>query len=237
MKNIKRYIRKNSTLSEVIIMLLGIVLVTCSRDSTILTGIGASVIASAIVVFMTDVFIGNEENENVKRWGLEQVYCTRCGMNSSCDEYLLKAKRIDIIAFGLKSFRDTQQKQIERILDSGGNIRIITMKPQCANLKARERDELEAENSISHSIEQLIAWAMAENKKNHKGKIEIRCHDHLPLDFLFLMDNRMFAGPYVYGKSSQQTISFEYNNSGQAYEHYKNYFNELWNNKEFCVDA
>ena len=120
MKNIKRYIRKNSTLSEVIIMLLGIVLVTCSRDSTILTGIGASVIASAIVVFMTDVFIGNEENENVKRWGLEQVYCTRGGMNSSCDEYLLKAKRIDIIAFGLKSFRDTQQKQIERILDSGG---------------------------------------------------------------------------------------------------------------------
>lgn len=239
MENLKKYIRKNSTIAEVVIFLAGVILVMIGENSnaSVLMSIGTSVIASAIVVFMTDVFIGNDEREKVKQWGLEDVFPTRGEMNSACDEYLKKAKYINIIAFGLKSFMATQQKQIDRILKNGGNIRIITMRPRCANLKEREKDEMLPDDGISLSIEQLIKWAKRMNSKNLKGKIEIRYHDRQPLDFVFMMDNRLFCGPYEFGKDSQQCVSFEYNNSGSAYEYYRSYFNTLWDNKDFCVDA
>ncbi len=237
MRNVKRYIQKNSTLAEIVIFLIGLVLVSFVKQGGILSNIGSSIIASSIVIFMTDVLIGKESNESVVQWGLEAVYKTRGEMNSNCDEYLKKAKKLDIIAFGLKSWRDSQQAQIDRILQLGGSIRIITMKPGCASLKARERDEFETENGISHSIEQLIEWAKSINNNGFKGKIEVRYHDHLPLDFLFIMDNRVFTGPYEYGKGSQQTLSFEYSNTCSAYEYYKSYFNDLWANEEFCQDA
>ena len=240
MKNIKKYIRSNSTLAEGIILLVGIILALCGTylwSNAIVSAIGASIIASAIVVFMTDVFIGDNTHESVNKWGLEAIYTTRGEMNSSCDIYLKRAKYISIIAFGLRSLRDTQQRQIERILKRGGSIRIITMDPRCNNLREREIDERQSEDSISYSIEQLIDWGRTLNSRKYKGRIEIRFHNRQPLDFLFLMDNRLFTGPYEYGKNSQQTISFEYSHTGSAYEYYKNYFNELWNDKEFCKNA
>lgn len=237
MGSFKRNIRKNSTLVEIIILLAGIILVLVGRQSSVVAGIGASVIASAIVVFMTDVLLGKDESENLSRWGLEAVYKTRGEMNSSSDVYLDKAKSVKIIAFGLKSWRDSQQKKIRKLLERGGTIQIITMKPECNNLKAREADELQAEGSISHSIRQMIEWAKKENAKGRKGRIEIRQHEHLPLGFVFLMDNRLFTGPYEYGKESQQTISFEYNNTGEAYLYYDSYFDSLWNDSAFCSDA
>ena len=235
MKNIKKHIRNNSTIAEILIFAAGIVLVIFGK--TILSDIGISMIASAIIVFMTDVFTNQDELESVRQWGLEAVYRTRGEMNGSSDFYFEKAKSVDFIAFGLKSWRDSQQDQIEKMLANGGRIRIITLKPGSEALKARERDENAGNDEISHSIEQLIEWAKRENAKGFKGNIEIKYHDHLPLDFMHMMDNRLYTGPYEYGKGSQQTISFEYNNTGAAYEYYKNYFNKLWDDPEFCVDA
>ncbi len=235
MNNLKRRIRDNSTIAEVLILILGVMLIVFNTG--VFREIGVSIVASAIIVFMTDVLIGKEDTESVIQWGLEAVYRTRGEMNSSSDEYLGKAKTVDMIAFGLKSWRDSQQDQIERILAGGGRIRIITMRPGCSAIRAREEDEHVVENSISLSIEQLIDWAKSENKKGLKGKIEVRYHEHLPLDFMHLMDNRLYTGPYEYGKDSQQTISFEYNNKGAAYEYYRNYFNKLWDDAEFCTDA
>ena len=237
MSNIKNRIRKNSTLAEIIILLVGIILTWCSGQNQLLSGIGTSIVASAVIVFMTDVFIGTEENEALKQWGLETVYQTRGEMNRACDYYLPRAKTVCVIAFGLKSWRDSQQKQIEDLLGRGGIIRIITMKPESDNLRAREKDECTIENDISYRIKALLAWANEENRKGFKGRIEIRYHDRQPLDFLFLMDNRLFTGPYEYGKDSQQTISFEYNCHGAAYAYYRNYFEMLWNDKDFCTDA
>ena len=158
-------------------------------------------------------------------------------MNNSCDAYLKSAKSIDIIAFGLRSFRDSQLKAVERILRKNGTIRIITMRPGCDNLVKRESDEHQPEGHISQEIKDLIEWVQKLNSKGHKGKIEIRFHDHQPQNFLFLMNNRMYTGPYVYHKESQQTLSFEYNNFGTAYEYYTNYFNELWNDPDFCSES
>ena len=90
MKNLKKYIRKNSTVAEIIIFMAGIILVLLGKnnDASILMGVGTSVIASAIVVFMTDVFVGSDDREKVRQWGLEGVYPTRGERNSACDIHL-----------------------------------------------------------------------------------------------------------------------------------------------------
>lgn len=234
----KKIIRRSKTLVEFIIALIGLVLIlvdTLALHIGALSGIGTSLLASAIMVFLTDLLLGTDDDE-VKKWGLEKVYKTRGEMNHSCDRYLQKAKFVNAIAFGMRSWRTSQNKAIERILKQGGNIRIITMNPDSEFIAAREKDENATKGEISNSIRQMIVWADTINAKDYPGKIMIRCHWHLPLDFLFLLDNRLYTGPYEYGKISQQTISFEYNSSGTAYDYYREYFEDLWNNQEFCKE-
>ena len=163
------------------------------------------------------------------------VYETRQAMNAACDDWLDIATRIDIMAFGLKSFRKAQQAQIERILAEGGDIRIITPMPGCDALLLREEEEHVPTYSLTDEIKDLIEWAQNTNAKGFRGKIQVRCYDHLPQEFLFLIDSRVFVGPYEYGKDSQQCLSFEYDAESVMYEYYQNRFEELWNDPEFCV--
>ena len=241
-KDFKAFIRKNKTFANIIVVLIGVIAIfvsvhlgTSNRQS-ICMSIGTSVFASGLVVLITSLFVDDGEgDEKLKQWGIEAIYVTRGEMNISCDRYMKKAKRIDVIAFGLRSWRDSQSRAIEKLLKSGCEIRILTMNPNCENLRQRERDELQEAGSISHTIKQLADWAKKLNARSYPGKIEIRYYDAQPLNFMFLMDNRLFIGPYEYGKGSQQTISYEFNVSGEAHRYYREYFNTLWENEEFCA--
>ncbi len=50
-----------------------------------------------------------------------------------------------------------------------------------------------------------------------------------PLDLYFRVDNHVFIGPYLYGKTSQQTITYEFGKGGNGYTYYTKYFEDLWN--------
>ena len=230
-----RQIRKPKTLVTIMIGLIGFILILLGGSNNVLFGIGISLLSSGIVALISFLFLYDEDSfRSVKEWGLECVYRTRGEMNASCDEFMKSAKSIKAIGFGFKSLRDSQEGQILNILRKGGTIQIITMKPECDALKIRETDEGQ---NIGESIRDLIKWANKVNSMNLPGRIEIRYHDHLPPDFVFIMNNRLFTGPYEYGKISQQTISFEYRLTGYAYEYYEKYFDQLWNDKRFCADA
>ena len=225
---ILKQIRKYKVIVSVMIGLIGLSLIWV--DNNVLFGIGISILASAITSTVTFIFLDDEDDyKDIKQWGLEKVYPTRGEMNKTADRYLKKTNSVKVIAFGLRSWRDSQGPEIRRILAKGGSVKIITMKPNCQNLKAREADERQ---NISDSIRELIEWA-----KGLDGDIQIRYHDHMPQMFVFILSNRLFTGPYEYGNGSQQTISFEYNNIGTAYEYYENYFDRLWNDSSFCEDA
>lgn len=241
MKWLKRVLRQNLVTVNIIIMLLGVVLIIASVNNpkpnvqSIMMGIGTSLLSSGIIVFITSLFIddSSERIQNLNQWGIEAIYKTRGEMNISCGNYMRKAKKIDIIAFGLRSWRDSESKAIEGLLRKGCEIRILTMNPESQNLKQREHDEKQEIGSIAHTIIQLEEWAEKLNSKSRKGKIRIKYYDAQPLNFMFLMNNRLFLGPYEYGKGSQQTISYEFSNSGEGYRYYSEYFNNLWNDPNF----
>ena len=242
MEKLKHYLRQNLVAVNIIIMLIGVISIFFSvylptpNLQTIVMGIGTSLFSSGLIVFITSLFVDDSSDsmQILKQWGVEAVYKTRGEMNISCEKYTKKAKSIDIIAFGLRSWRDSKNREIESLLRNGCQIRILTMHPESENLTQREIDEKQETGSIAHTITQLKAWADKLNSRNYKGSIEIRYYDSQPLDFMFLMNNRFFWGPYEYGKSSQQTISYEFNTTGDGYKYYSEYFNDLWNDPDFA---
>lgn len=234
-KWITRQFRKPKTIVILLILSLGFIMILLSGGHSIVQGIGISLFASGIVSVVSIFFINDEDPiKTAKAWGLEHVYDTRGEMNASCDAYMARAKTLKAAGFGFRSLRDTKIGALLAILEKGGSVKIITMKPDCEALKLREGDERQ---QIQKSIEELIQWGKDTVRDHEKYDIQIRFHDHLPPDFMFIMNNRLFAGPYEYDKLSQQTISFEYSITGSAYEYYESYFDRLWNDEKFCSDA
>jgi hypothetical protein len=166
--------------------------------------------------------------ELIDRWGMEAIYKTRAEMNKSTNISLSLCKQeIEIIAFGLKSFRESKSDIIDGLLSKGVRIRIITASPTSKILEYVDKREDLVEGSTKKSIEGLITWVGWLKEKSKKYNIEIRYYDELPLDFYFKVDDKVYVGPYLKGISSQQTISYEFS-TGEGYSYWSKYFSNLW---------
>ncbi|NWH06767.1 hypothetical protein [Desulfobacter latus] len=203
----------------------------------ILLSIGCSLIASSVVSFLTSKYLVrmNRIKRIVEYWGLEAIYETRQEMNRSTDiAFESLEKNLDIIAWGLKSFRDAKDKIVREKVKRGLKIRFVTLHPDSEYVKQREIDEKEASGQIRHTILNLQNWiddlkTIAPKPEN----IQIKYYNSLPEDFYFRVDDHVFIGPYLWGISSQQTISYEFKGSTRGTDYYKDYFERLWNATEF----
>lgn len=235
----------NATLVNEIIAAIGIIVIISSQFisaksewRTVLVSIGCSLLASSIVTFLSSKYLTriSRVKDIIQHWGLEGIYETRQAMNRSTDEVLNQSENeLDIIAFGLRSFRDAKTKIIKEKVKRGLKIRIITLDPSSEFVTQREKDEKEVSGQIGKTILDLIKWVDDIKKESPDPKnISIKFYNSLPQDFYFRIDNHIFFGPYLYGKASQQTISYEFKGNSVGYEYYKDYFDELWNDPEFC---
>ena len=92
----------------------------------------------------------------------------------------------------------------------------------------RERDIAEGKQTgnTKKSIEALSEFV---RRNKSLGSIEIKYHENLPLDFYFRIDSYVFVGPYLFGKSGQQTITYAFEKGAMGFAYYANYFEKLWN--------
>lgn len=214
-------------------ILISILIGVSKPIGVVLISIGTSIVASSIVVYLSSkyLFKQNKIKDIIEQWGLINIYRTRAEMNLSCNLELDKVNdRIDIIAFGLKGFRERHSTLITQKVKRGLKIRIISINPNSNFLMQREKDENEIEGQIKNTIIKLNEWI--DELKTHQvqlGQVQIKFYDTLPFDFYFRIDNNIFIGPYLYGVSSQQTISFEFSNNSQGFEYYTTYFESIWN--------
>jgi hypothetical protein len=250
MANIRRKINNklealNAILINEIIAAIGVMAIISSRFvaaesewRNILISIGCSLLASSIVTYLSSKYLAHISRirEIIQRWGLEGIYKTRQEMNRSTDEaFEYLENELDIIAFGLRSFRDAKTKIVKEKVKRGLRIRIITLKPSSGFIAQRERDEKEVPGQIKKTVMDLIKWVDELKKESpNPENITIRFYDKLPEDFYFRVDDHIYIGPYLYGIASQQTISYEFKGNSTGYEYYKDYFEKLWNDPEFC---
>lgn len=229
-----------SIVAGLIVLLIGICFIlldlfVTKTDTNLWISIGCSLIASALVIILTDVFVEKVKENPLEAWGIEQIYHSRSRMNDDCSISMNNAKyTVDVIAFGLKSFRTQQEKLTKRLLQQGVNFRIITMNPDSAFVNQREAEEKEQPGQIQNTIQQLITWADKLNKQSKKGKIVVKGYSCMTLDFYWRVDDDLYFGPYWYGYPSQQTVSYKYG-KGKGFVLYTEYFDKLWNDNELLT--
>lgn len=210
-----------------IILVAGILTVVFFKDYGV--SIGCSLIASSVVALLNSLFVERKKVSPLDSWGIQNIYKSRSLMNKDCDISIDNAKRqIDIVAFGLKSFRTDYGNSALALLQKGVNIRIITMEPESKFVKQREIEEGEVPGQIKNTIEQLVEWAEKLNAESTNGKITIKGYSCMTLDFYWRVDDDIYVGPYWYKYPSQQTISYKFT-KGAGFDAYYEYFDRLWN--------
>lgn len=196
-------------------------------NSNVWISIGCSLVASAMVILLNTFLVDAQIVDPLQLWKLVKVVSTRAEINSDCSLNMKKAKdHVDIIAFGLQSFRNTQSSEVEECLKKGVNFRILTMDPNSQFVTARENEEDDC--NIKNSIEKLIEWANRLNDKTYRGKIIVKGYNSMTLDFYWRVDNCIYVGPYWYGYDSQQTITYKFIKGGTGFDLYSSYFDKLW---------
>ncbi len=237
--------QSNATLINFIIFGIGFIcllvaVIVSDRETlrNILLSIGCSLIASSVVTFLTSKYL--VRTTRVKKiidfWGLEAIFETRQEMNRSTDiAFETLEKKLDIIAWGLKSFREAKGKIVSEKVKKGLKIRLLVPHPDSNYVQQREKDENEVPGQIRNTILHLQTWVKELQKKAPQpDNIQIKYYNSLPEDFYFRVDDSIFVGPYLYGISSQQTISYEFGGTARGAAYYKEYFESLWANSDFC---
>ena len=130
----KWYQKLSTYLWQLILILLGIFSVIASfstsneRWFSTFNGVGISLLLSGLLgIFMNAFFYKRDAKlEIYEKWKIVNIYQSRAIANLTIDAYQGKAKkRIDIIAFGLSSWRQAKEQLIDTMLNRGIQIRII----------------------------------------------------------------------------------------------------------------
>ncbi len=54
----------------------------------------------------------------------------------------------------------------------------------------------------------------------------------MTLDFYWRMDGELYVGPYLYGMSSQETVTYKFDEGGEGFKIYSDYFEKIWENSK-----
>ena len=232
----KETYNRKSIIAGLVATIVGILFILadlfwCKTAQNLWISIGCSLIASGLVIVLTAVFVERLPFNPLDEWRIKLITSTRAEMNKDCEIEFDKAKyQIDVVAFGLSTFRTAQtERQILAHLKKDLNFRILTMDPDSAFVSERERAEEKA--NIKNSIKKLVEWADKLNATGARGKIIVKGYNTMTLDFYWRTDNVLYVGPYWYGYDSQLTITYKFTKGGKGFRLYTEYFDRLWNNE------
>ena len=169
----------------VIFVLMGIVLENSLEEQcrTVIISIGASTIAGSVVAYITSIYMfkKKKQKEVTEVWGLRSITGSRAEMNIEINKRLEKIdKSLDIIAYGLKSFRESKGNLIEDKIKKGVAVRILTVDPYSKILSYRDLAENRLPGSTSNDIKQLITWIEKLISDNKNANVKIKYCDFLP---------------------------------------------------------
>jgi hypothetical protein len=202
----------------------------------IFLSVGCSIIASSIISSITTLYLNADKDARkvIETWGLKNIEI-RSNLNSDINMQLEKMSYgMDIVAFGMKNFLAAKRSLLELKIKQGCTIRILTMHPDSQFLSQRDQEEGNVSGQIKNEIEEMIKWAKKiHDDPNKKGAIEIRTYKGLPHDTYQKVDNYVYVAPLQFGKTSQQTIAYEYKPGSKGAQYYTKYFLDIWQNDSF----
>lgn len=226
--------------AHVVILVVGIFLTIIGSQfskADIWIGIGGSLIATGIageVLFLYVAFSQDlkEKLDLIAGAGLKRIFATRSV--SIRDEYhsrLRAAKEVDILGFGLSSFREDYGSSFEE-LSSRTNFRILLLdpnfpSPECSFASIRDREEGNNLGDIKRDVEAFEA-IVRRAKHLNKTNFQVKRLCALPSVNIFRVDNDLFWGPYLIANQSRNMPTLLVRKGGFLYEALKEHFEQLW---------
>lgn len=180
--------------------------------------------------------------QKLYQWELYKVTDNRYNFNEIMQKFFVNAeKSIDIIAFGLSRSREinTAADVAKSIKDRNIKIRLICPYPYSHTAEEQDRFEASIDDRSSFScthhtketINGLLGWVNQIQTRlddGFKNNIDIVHYNELPLFFYMRIDNDLYVGPYILGRSSKDAITFHFRNGGKGFEYFTKYFEMTW---------
>ena len=145
------------------------------------------------------------------------------------DDRLSRMKdRLDILAWGLASFREDYGNRLVDWATNGTRIRLLLVNPNSirGSTLCELQDELEGRNRGSTAND--IATFLTELESSHGG-IEVRVSDFHPGTNVFRIDGDMFFGPYIAGTVSRNAPTGVVSDDHWLFDVLLSHFECLWN--------
>jgi hypothetical protein len=213
-----------------------------SDHKDILLGVGGSLIAAGIAGEILFLYVVSSQNTRdkldlISAAGLQQVFETRSvSIRNEYHTRLRGAKEVDILGFGLSSFRQDYGNQFSE-LSFKTRFRILLLDPDFPSsnesiASIRDREEGNNVGNIKRDIEAFentIRTAQGLNKDNFSA----RRLAALPSINVFRIDDELFWGPYLIANQSRNMPTLLVRRGGFLYDQIKAHFDELWASDQF----
>ena len=230
---------------HIIMFAVGIFLTVIAGESTnrdILLGVGGSLIAAGIAGEILFLYVASSQQTKDKLdllsvAGLQRIFPTRSV--SIRDEYhsrLRNAKEVDILGFGLSSFREDYGSKFAE-LSLNTSFRILLLDPDFPSptdsiAAIRDREEGNNNGDIKRDVEAFES-AVRRTEPLVKTNFLVRRLTALPSINIFRVDDEIFWGPYLIADQSRNMPTLLVRRGGFLYDQIKNHFEHLWTNDQF----
>jgi hypothetical protein len=213
-----------------------------SAHKEVFLGIGGSLIAAGIAGEILFLYVASSQQTKDKLdllsiAGLQRIFRTRSV--SIRDEYhsrLSNAKEVDILGFGLSSFREDYGNKFGE-LSLKTSFRILLLDPDFPSSAVsvatiRDHEEGNDDGNIKRDVE---AFENAVRRADHlvKANFLVRRLTALPSINIFRVDDEIFWGPYLIADQSRNMPTLLVRRGGFLYYQIKNHFEHLWENNQF----
>lgn len=234
--------RNYGSIINILTGLVGIIILLCAiilknkliiddTIHTIMLSIGTSIIASSVVSWIGEKYLFESKriNDIIKIWKLYGFYETKAKMNIDSNECLENCSgAIDIIAEGMYNFLSAKSFLLEKLMENGVKIRIIS----CDNavmLKRKSEDESFGKGGADTEIWKILNLKhTVDSWKEKKYQVELKFHSSYPAFSYLRIDSFIFVSPNLWMHPSQQTFAISFIQEGKGANYFKREFENLW---------
>jgi len=210
----------------------------------IASGASASLVAAGITGFVLlfhNFFVDRREQllNNLYDTGMRSAFDGRSIVIKS--EYATRLKsssRIDIIGFGLSSFREDYGDQFAHLARSM-KIRVLLLDPAFPSpdhsyADQRDIEEGSPKGTISRDVEAFIKTSSAA-RASYPDNFQIRLLKCLPSVNYFRFDNELLWGPYLVANQSRNMPTFLVAKGAFLFDRLSDHFEKLWSSSELSA--
>ena len=168
--------------------------------------------------------------------GLTDIFAGRAArIRAEYDRRLGRFKELDVIGFGLSSFREDYKGDFERWAQNA-RVRVLLADPDFPSRNAsvaniRDREEGSPDGKIVGDIDQFLKECRAITAKYPSFQIRLmRC---IPSTNIFRIDREIFFGPYLMGRASRNSPTFICKEGGFLFSALRDHFEAIWSSNDF----